>query len=294
MSSIVPRAWIPTLAGIGAIAVVTLFNALFIVKETERAVMLRFGEMVRADIQPGLHIRMPIMHEVRIFDRRIMTVDSQPERFLTKEKKFLEVDSFAQWRIENVRDYYIATNGEERRAHALLSQRINNGLRNQFGERTMHEVVSGERDELLHDLTEQLNAITLQEFGIEMIDVRVKRINLPPDVSESVYERMNTERHREAREYRAEGMEIGEGIRADADRRRIVIEANAYRESQEMRGAGDAESTAVYAHAYEQDEEFFQFLRSLKAYRNSFADQRDILVVESESSFFDYFNTPTK
>ena len=284
--------WGPGLAVVAAVVLVTLFNAVFIVKETERAIMLRFGEIVRTDIDPGLHIRVPIMNELRFFDRRILTVDSKPERFLTKEKKFLEVDSFAQWRIENVRRYYTATNGEERRAHALLSQRINNGLRNQFGGRTMHQVVSGERDELMHELTIELNAVTLQEMGIEMIDVRVKGINLPPDVSESVYERMNTERHREAKEYRAGGMEIGEGIRADADRQRIVIEANAYRESQTLRGAGDAKATAIYAQAYQQDEEFFNFLRSLNAYRNSFADKQDIMVIESEGAFFNYFNTP--
>ena len=284
--------WAPALATAVAIALVGAFNALFIVKETERAIMLRFGEMVRADIEPGLHIRVPVMNEVRFFDRRILTVDSKPERFLTKEKKFLEVDSFAQWRIDNVRRYYTVTNGEERRAHALLSERINNGLRNQFGSRTMHEVVSGERDELMRELTEEMNVVTLEELGIEMIDVRVKGINLPPDVSDSVYERMNTERQREAREYRAEGLEVGEGIRADADRQRVVIEANAYRESQNMRGSGDAEATAIYAQAYQLDEEFFNFLRSLNAYRNSFADKQDILIIESESAFFNYFNAP--
>ncbi len=272
------------------IALFIASNTLYIVKETERAILLRFGELVRADIPPGLHFKMPIMHQVRLFNRRILTVDSNPERFLTKEKKFLEVDSFAQWRVYDVSQYYTATNGEVRRAEALLAQRINNGLRNNFGVRTMHEVVSGERDELMEDLTETLGGITKQEFGIELIDIRVKRINLPPDVSESVYNRMNTERQRKAREYRSEGLEQAEGIRAKADRKKIVILSNAYREAEQLRGEGDANATAIYATAYNRSPEFYKFTRSLNAYRIAFKNKSDIMLLAPEGEFFKYID----
>ena len=263
-------------------------NAVFIVSATQRAVMLRFGEMVRADIPPGLHFKVPMMHQVRKFDARLLTVDSRPERFLTQEKKFLSVDSYAKWRIADVGKFYTATNGEERRAQELLAQRINNGLRNQFGERTLHEVVSGERDQLMTELTQRLDQVTRLDLGIEVLDVRVKRIDLPTDVSDSVYDRMRAEREREAREHRSKGKELAEGIRAEADRERTVLTANAYRTAEEVRGAGDAEAASVYAAAYQQDPEFYTFTRSLSAYREAFGKRSDLLLIEPNSDFFRY------
>jgi membrane protease subunit HflC len=263
-------------------------NILYIVKETERAVKLRFGELVTSDIAPGLHVKVPFMHVVRKFDARVLTVDELPQRFLTQEKKFLSVDSYAKWRIFDVGKFYTATNGEERRASQLLSQRINNGLRNQFGERSMREVVSGERDTLMLELRENLDKVTREELGIEMVDVRVKRIDLPKDVSESVYARMRAEREREAREHRSKGKELAEGLRAAADREKIIIESDAYRLAEQVRGEGDAKASSIYRDAYTQDKEFYSFTRSLKAYKQVFAAPEDLLVLHPEGEFFRY------
>lgn len=281
--------------GIGGIVVllaIALLAAMsiFIVKETERAVLLRFGEIVRPDIPPGLHFKIPFVNSVRLFDARILTVDSRPERFLTLEKKAVIVDSYAKWRVADVSTFYTATNGEESRARGLLAQRINTGLRNQFGERTIREVVSGERDLLMTELTGNLNKIAQTEFGIEVIDIRVKRIDLPEEVSESVYQRMNTERARLARELRSEGNELAEGIRADADRRRTILKAEAYREAERIRGEGDAKSAAIYAAAFNKDSEFYAFTRSLEAYRQSFSSKADIMLLEPTNDFFKYLN----
>lgn len=264
------------------------FNSLYIIKETERGVLLKFGEVVVPDIEKGLHVKIPMVHVVRKFDSRILTVDSSPERFLTIEKKPLDVDFYAKWRVIDTLKFYTATNGEEMRAHRLLSQRINDGLRNQFGERTVHEVVSGERDLLLVQLTQKLNEVAVAEFGIEVVDIRVKRIDLPEQVSQSVFDRMKSERQREAQEHRSTGREQAEFIRAAADRERTVIAANAYGEAERIRGDGDAIAADVYAKAYSQEPEFYNFLRSLAAYRDSFKNKDDILVVDSESDFFRY------
>ncbi len=277
-----------------AITVLLIFVAMlasmsiFVIKETERAVMLRFGEIVKPDIPPGLHFKLPFVNSVRKFDGRILTVDARPENFLTVEKKGVEVDWYAKWIISDVAKFYTATNGEVLRAHALLSQRINTGLRNQFGERTLHEVISGEREELMTELTDQLDRIGQTDFGLRVVDVRVKQIDLPPTVSEAVYDRMRTERQREAAEHRSQGRELAEGIRADADRQRTVIEAEAYREAEQIRGAGDATATAIYAKAYNKDPEFYAFTRSLKAYRESFSNKGDVLLLEPDSDFFRY------
>ncbi len=264
-------------------------NTLYIIKETERGVLLKFGKVVNADIQSGLHIKVPMMHEVRKFDSRVLTLDARPERFLTVEKKGMIVDSFAKWRIEDVGKYYTATNGEESRAERLLSQRINEGLRNGFGDRSLQEVVSGERDQLMTSLTESLNKLTLTEYGIALVDVRIKRIDLPDQVSDSVFNRMTTEREREAREHRSKGKEQAEVIRADADRQRTILEAEAYRDSELLRGEGDAKAAAIYADAYNQDSEFYSFMRSLTAYRETFKNKGDIMLVDPDSDFFRYF-----
>lgn len=265
-----------------------LSNALYIVKETERAVLLQFGEVVNPDIQPGLHIKVPFVNNVRKFDARVLTVDALPERFLTLEKKALIVDSYAKWKVSDVQKFYTATSGDETRANGLLSQRINDGLRNEVANRTLHEVVSGERDVMMTDLTEKLNRLAHDELGVEVVDVRAKKIDLPPAVSESVFRRMNAEREKEARELRSQGRELAEGIRAAADREVTVIKAEAYRDSEKMRGEGDAISAATYADAYNRDPEFFSFTRSLRAYRESFQSKGDLMLIEPDSDFFRY------
>jgi membrane protease subunit HflC len=272
-------------------AVLLLFlasNALFVVKETERGVLLRFGEVVNPDLKPGLHVKIPFVNNVRRFDGRVLTVDSTPERFFTQEQKALIVDSYAKFRVVDTAKYYTATNGEEARAAALLSQRINDGLRNQVAIRSIQEVVSGQRDELMEAINRELDVVARSELGVEMIDVRVKQIDLPADVSESVYRRMNADREKEAREHRAQGQELAEGIRAAADRQVTVIEVNAYRDAQQIRGEGDAEATRIYADAFGQDPEFYAFTRSLQAYRDSFQSDGDIILVKPDSEFFRY------
>lgn len=277
---------------LGVLVAIIGFNSAYIVKETERAVMLRFGKLQSADIKPGLHFKVPLVNEVRKFDARVLTSLTREQRFLTLEKKGMIVDSFAKWRIRDVSVYYEATNGEESRAEQLLAQRINEGLRNQFAQRSLLEVVSGERDQLMVQLTKALNRITQSSLGIEVVDVRVKRIDLPEDVSESVFLRMTSERKREAREHRAKGREQAEVIQADADRQQAIIEAEAYRDAEFLRGEGDAKAAAIYSKAYSKDPEFYQFLRSLKAYRETFAGKNDLMVIDPDSDFFRYLKDP--
>ncbi|GMG85878.1 protease modulator HflC [Biformimicrobium ophioploci] len=270
------------------LALLVIGNSAFIVDEKERAVMLQFGRVVKDDIKPGLHFKVPLMHEIRKFDARILTMDSRPQRYLTIEKKAMMVDSYAKWRILDVPTYYTSTGGDPAVAERLLAQRVNEGLRNQFGRRTLHEVVSGERDELMVELTESLNKVVKPKLGIEVIDVRVKRIDLPEEVSESVYARMTTEREREARDHRAKGNERATIIRAEADRQKVVIESEGYRKSEELRGQGDAQAANIYAEAYNKDAEFYRFTRSLTAYRNTFSNKGDVMLIDPESQFFRY------
>ncbi len=265
-------------------------STLFVVSEFERGIKLRFGELIEGDIQPGLHFKMPFIDNVRIFDARVLTVDAQPASFFTVEKKRLIVDSYAKWRISNVETYYTKTGGVESVAQNRLANRVNDGLRNQFGTRTLNEVVSGERDLLMKNITEDLNSTVLEELGIEVVDVRVKRIDLPQEVSSQVFRRMTAEREKEARELRSTGKEKAEKIRASADRERTIELANAYRDAEELRGEGDAEAAAIYADAYQRDPEFYAFMRSLNAYKTSFANKGDILLVEPDSDFFKYLN----
>ena len=263
-------------------------NSLFVVKETDRAVMLRFGEVVNSDIAPGLHVKIPWVNTVRKFDARIQTEDAPSERFLTLEQKALEVDSYAKWRILDVGQFYVSTRGNAGTAGSLLAERINDGLRDQIGARTLIEVVSGERDELMTDLTQDLNRTTASDIGIEVIDVRVKRIDLPDDVRSSVYDRMITERNREAQELRSRGEELAIGIRADADRQAVIFEAEAYRDAERIRGEGDAEATGIYASAYNKDPEFYAFTRSLNAYKETFSSKGDVLLLDPDSEYFKY------
>lgn len=267
-------------------------NSIYVIRETERGVLLKFGEVVNPNLMPGLHVKVPFVNNVRVFDGRILTVDSNPERFFTQEKKALIVDSYAKFRVKDTAKFYTATNGEEARAAALLAQRINDGLRNEVAARTVQEVVSGERDELMEAITERLSQVANQELGVEVIDVRVKKIDLPPDVSNSVYRRMNAEREKEARELRSQGQELAEGIRAAADREVTVLEANAFRDAEIIRGDGDALATQVYSEAYNRDPEFYSFVRSLRAYQETFSGGGDIMLVEPDSQFFQYLRNP--
>ena len=272
------------------IAVIFISQSLFVVSEVERAVKLRFGEIVQFDVEPGLHFKWPIINSVRYFDSRILTLDAQPQRYLTSEKKALMVDSFIKWRVKDVAKYFTTTGGDEERAKRLLSQRVDTGLRNEFGVRTVKEVVSGERDQLMNSLTSMLDEIAQDELGVQVIDLRVKRIDLPLEVSESVYNRMRTERQRLARELRAQGYEVAEKIRATADKDKTVILADAYRMAEEIKGDGDAEATATYASAFTKDPEFYDFTRSLKAYQSTFETKGDILLIDPDSDFFKYLD----
>ena len=278
------------ISALSLITVIIISQSIFVVSEIERAVKLRFGEIVQFDLEPGLHFKWPIVNSVRYFDSRILTLDAQPQRYLTSEKKALMVDSFIKWRIKDVAKYFTTTGGDEERAKRLLSQRVDTGLRNEFGIRTVKEVVSGERDQLMNSLTSMLDKIAQEELGVEVIDLRVKRIDLPLEVSESVYNRMRTERERLARELRAQGNEVAEKIRATADKDKTIILADAYREAEETRGNGDAKATATYAEAYSKDPEFYDFTRSLKAYQATFQSKGDILLIDPDSDFFKYLN----
>jgi len=272
------------------IAAIIAANSLYIINEFQRGVLLRLGKVTESDLPPGLHTKIPFMDEVRIFDARILTLDTRPERFLTVEKKSIEVDSYTKWRIIDVGKYYTATNGEEQRAERLLSQRVNEGLRNQFAARSLQEVVSGQRDQLMNDLVKQLNKITQSSLGVEVVDVRVKKIDLPQRLSGDVFARMRAEREREASEHRAKGKEQAEIIRADADKQQTIIEAEAYRDAELLRGEGDAKAAAIYADAYNKDPEFYAFVRSLSSYRAAFSDKSDVLLLDPKSDFFRYLN----
>tara|TARA_B110000259_G_scaffold15811_2_gene16578 strand:+ start:701 stop:1570 length:870 start_codon:yes stop_codon:yes gene_type:complete len=266
-------------------------SSLYVIQETELGVKLRFGRLIETDIQPGLHYKIPFVDQVRKFDGRVLTLDADPASFFTIEKKRLIVDAFSKWRIIDVDVYYRATGGNQAVAQERLASRVNDGLRNQFGARTLHEVVSGERDQLMKHLADKLNLTLGQSLGVEVVDVRVKGIDLPPEVSEQVYRRMKAEREKEARILRSEGRESAEKIRADADRQKTILLANAYRIAEETRGQGDATATSTYAAAYTKNPEFYAFIRSLSAYRKSFANKGDVLLVDPKSDFFRYMNS---
>ena len=262
--------------------------SMFTVSETQKAVLFRLGEIVRTDFKPGLHFKVPFVNNVRTFESRLMTLDVETERYLTSEKKNVLVDAFVKWRIDDVARFYTSVRGDESQGAIRLSQIIKDSLRSEFGKRSIQDVISGERSQIMDTVTAYANK-QAQEFGISVVDVRLKRIDLPSDVSDSVYRRMEAERSRVAREWRSQGAESAERIRADADRRRTEILADAYRESQQARGAGDAQAADIYAKAYDKNKEFYAFYRSLESYRKSFQDKSDILVVDPSSEFFKYF-----
>ncbi|MCB1737609.1 MAG: protease modulator HflC [Gammaproteobacteria bacterium] len=266
-----------------------VWSTVFIVDQRERAILFRLGEIVRADFQPGLHFKVPVINNVRKFDGRILTLDSQPERYLTSEKKNVIVDSFVKWRIKDVATFYRATGGDERRAATRLAQIIKDLLRAEFAKRTIQEVVAGERSQIMDVLSSQATQV-VSDLGIDVVDVRIKRIDLPQDVSTSVYERMRAERARVAKDFRSRGEERAIRIRAEADRERTVLLAEAYRDAERLRGDGDASAAEIYAKAFERDAEFYSLYRSLLAYRTSFTSPEDVLLLKPDSDFFRYFN----
>ena len=270
------------------IAIVIYFS-IFTVNQWQQAIVFKFREIYRSDNQPGIHFMIPLVNYAQKIEKRLLNLDQEPQRFLTKEKKDVIVDYYVKWRITDIEKFYTATRGNIVSANTLLEQRINRALRDEFGERTVQEVVAGERTQILNVVTSTTSNLT-DELGISVIDVRTKRIDLPAEVSNSVYQRMRAERDRVAKDFRAHGSEAAERIRANADREREVILANAYRDAETIRGEGDAQATEVYAAAFTKDEEFYSFYRSLNAYQNSFSEGNDILLVEPESDFFKYFN----
>ena len=277
------------LIGVGVLLALVV-SAMFTVNERERAVMFQFGEIVRDDFEPGLYFKIPFIQNVRKFDARVLTLDSEPEEYLTSEKKNVLVDSFVKWRIENVARYFTATGGDVTNANQRLSELIKNGLRDEFGKRTIQEVISGERAQIMDLLTVQANKLVI-ELGIQVVDVRILRIEYAASISNSVYQRMEAERQRVAKDLRSRGAEAAEKIRADADRQRTVILAEAYRDAERTRGEGDATSSEIYAKAFSKNSEFYSFYRSLTAYKKTFADRSDIIVLKPDSEFFKYFNS---
>jgi len=281
------------LAGAVVLLIVAALS-LFVVDQRQNAIVFRLGEVINVKTQPGLYFKIPLLDNVRSFDTRILTIDTaEPERFLTSEKKNVLVDLFIKWRITDVRQFYVSVQGNEGLAQTRLLQTINDGLRAEFGNRTVHEVVSGERDKIMELMRQKANE-DASKIGVEVLDVRLKRVDLPQEVSVDVYRRMEAERKRVANELRSTGAAESERIRAEADKQREVIVAQAYREAQRVKGEGDAKATAIYARAYEQNAEFYAFYRSLEAYKASFRGKSDILVIEPTSEFFKYLKSSGK
>lgn len=285
---------LPLLLGSIILAIVLASTSLFTVDQRQYAIVFQLGEVRNVIEQPGLHFKWPLVQNVRLFDRRILTLDSaDPERFITSEKKNVLVDLFVKWRITDVKQYYISVGGNERLAETRLLQTVNAGLREEFGRRTVHEVVSGERDRIMEDMRSKAN-VDAVKIGVEIVDVRLKRVDLPSEVSESVYRRMEAERKRVANELRSRGSAEAEKIRADADRQREIIVAEAYREAQKIKGEGDAQAAAIYGSAFGSNPEFYAFYRSMDAYQKSFRSKSDVLVIEPNSDFFRYLKNGSK
>lgn len=276
------------LIAIIAAVFIAIYSFTFQVDQRETALKLKFGKVDQANLAPGLHFKLPIINTIEKYDNRILTLDVPPTEFPTNEKKYVKVDFFAKWRIADVEKYYLATSGVESRANSRLELILVDGLKNEFGKRTILEVVSGERAEIMDVIQVQSNN-EAEKFGIEVVDVRVSKIDLPDTVSDSVFKNMRAERDRVAKDFRARGKEQAEVLRATADKERTVILANAYNESEQIRGDGDAKSAEIYADAFTQDEEFYSFTRSLKAYINTFDSSGDVLIMQPDSDFFRYF-----
>ncbi|MCW8931780.1 MAG: protease modulator HflC [Gammaproteobacteria bacterium] len=262
--------------------------SLFTVSEIEAAILFKWGKIERSDYEPGLHVKIPFVNNVRKFDKRIQTFDAKPEDYLTEEKKIVVVDSFIQWKIEDVKAFYVSMRGDMDIAQERIATIVKEGLRNEFGRRNMYEVISGERHSIMDDINKSANK-DVKNFGVQIVDVRIKRIEFPPKVSDKIFRRMETERTRIAKELRAQGNESAAKITAEADRQVTILKADAYKEAEQIRGEGDAKASDIYAVAYGKNKEFFTFYRSLNAYQNTFGSVSDIMVVEPDSDFFDYF-----
>ena len=277
---------------IGAVvALVALSMSVFVVDQRQNAIVFQLGEVVSVKTTPGLNFKVPLLQNVRYFDSRILTLDAgEPERFITAEKKNVMVDAFIKWRIVDVKQYYVSVGGDEVRAKTRLLQTVNSSMREEFGKRTIHEVVSGEREKIMTVLREKTD-IDARKIGVEVLDVRLKRVDFPLEISESVYRRMDAERKRVANELRATGNAESEKIRADADKQREVILAVAYRDAQKTKGEGDAKASATYAAAFGRNPEFYAFYRSLEAYKQSFKDKNDVMVIDPSSEFFKYLKS---
>jgi membrane protease subunit HflC len=266
--------------------------SLFVVDQRQKAIVFRLGEVVSIKSEPGLYWKLPVVEDVRFFDVRIHTVDAdEPERFLTSEKKNVLVDSFVKWRISDVKQYYVSVGGDARRARDRLSKTVNDSLRAEFGKRTVHQVISGERDDIIELMRAKVDE-DAAKIGVKVLDVRLKRVDLTKEISDAVYRRMEAERKRVANELRSTGFADAEKIRADADRDREIIVANAYGDAQKVKGDGDAQAAALYARSFKRDPEFYSYYRSLEAYRQSFRNKSDLLILEPGSDFFKYMKSP--
>ena len=283
----------PMLALVFALAVLTGMSV-FTVDQRERAIVFQLGEIMEVIAEPGLHFKWPLIQNVRMFDGRILTLDTpDTERFITSEKKNLLVDSFVKWRIEDVKQYYVSVSGDESQAHNRLAQWVNSALREEFGKRTVHDVVSGEREKMMEAVREKVIE-DAKALGVLIVDVRLKRVELPQEVSESVFRRMDAERKAVASELRSQGSSDAEKIRAEADREREVIVAEAYKQAQRVKGEGDRKASAIYAQAFNENPEFYAFYRSMEAYRAGFSKRSDVMVMDPNSEFFRYFKNPGK
>ena len=274
---------------LAGLIIALILNSLFVIDEKQDGIVFQFGEAINSDIPTGLNFKLPIIQNVKKYDSRIQTLDEEPKRILTVESKYLIVDSFVKYRIINVRTFYDATSGSFINLNNLLGQRTAFELKNQFGRRTVTELVSGERDQLMSNMRDNLGN-SVSDLGIEIIDFRVKRIDLPPELSNSVHERMRSERNRLAEELRAEGNELSNEIRSTADKLKVIILAEAYKTSEEIRGEGDATAAAIYASSFSKDSEFYEFTRSLRGYGATFNNKSDVLLIDPKSDFFKYLN----
>lgn len=284
---------LPVIAIILFVIALTATGVFYTVDERERAIVFKFGEIIRSDDTPGLRMKLPFINNVRYFDARVQTMDAEPELYLTIEKKGLVVDSFVKWRIIDTTKYFVSVGGQTSTASTRLRQLINDGLKTEFGKRSVNDVISGDRGVIMNVVQENTNR-EAEKYGLEVIDVRLKRVDLVPEISQSVYDRMEAERGRVAKELRARGAEAAERLRADADRQSQIIVAEAEREAQVKRGEGDAEATRIYAEAYSADSEFFSFYRSLEAYKNTFKNKDAMMVIEPDSEFFKYLKDPAR
>jgi len=285
------RATTAVLIALVVLLVITSLS-MFTVDQRQNAIVFRLGEPVQVIVKPGLYFKMPLLDNVRLFDVRILTLDpDEPERFITSEKKNVLVDSFVKWRIIDVRQYFVSVRGDSVAAEARISQTVNDALRAEFAKRTVHDVVSGEREKVMSTVADKVDK-DVKGIGVEVVDVRLKRVDLVPEISSDVYRRMESERKRAANELRATGQAEGEKIKADADRQRQIIVAEAYRDAQRTKGEGDALAARIYAEAFQRNPEFYSFYRSMEAYRQGMRTKSDVMVLDPSSEFFKYFKGP--